>query len=199
MTLTRSAMPFPAPLPAESRFLLVDGARFSDGERWLEAQNDTETPIPVLADGQYDALSSMGPLLIPMPENSSLAWLWKQPHNRVHAGVLLHVACSDQILIQWLRARSQVRLADGRVVWFRLGDATVLKRLLDSTSQAPAHFWPGVNRLSVGTPDGFYLYQGTDTQIAPVLADRIEPCFQFNRALAAALGQGMADEHTEVS
>lgn len=199
MTLIRSALPFPDPRPGENRYLLIDGTLFPDRIRWFDSQGVTETCISVLTDGQYDALSGMGPLLMPVPDSSKLAELWAQPPNRLHSGVIIHATGSDQMLIQWLRARTQVRLADGRTVWFRLGDAKVLKRMLDNASLAPAHFWPGVSRISIGNSNGFYHYQTAHPHNVPTLADRVEPRFQFNTTLAAALGQGMAEQHTEVT
>jgi hypothetical protein len=186
----------------EARYLLVDGALFPDIKRWLHAHGATELPVAVLADGQYDALAMMGPLLIPLSEDSELAGLWEQGHDNLKTSTILWFNGSCQTLLQWVRARSQIRLPDGRVVWLRLGDATVIKRMLDNVSHTPASFWSGISGLSLAAPDGVYHYHQDDADIFReqlVLADLIEPRFHFDQGLVTALEQTTTNEHMEVS
>jgi len=204
MTLIRtpSRLPFPTMAQGEAHYLLVDGALFPDVTRWLDTHGVTEVPVAVLADGQYDALAMMGPLLIPLPKDNGLAGLWQQGHEDLQTATVVRFNGSVQTLVQWVRARSQIRLPDGRVVWLRLGDATIIKRMLENASDIPACFWWGINGLSLVTPDGFYHYQHDNADKPPaqsVLADRVEPRFHFTQTLVTALTHTTTNEHREVS
>lgn len=198
ITHTDSKQPFPSPAPAERRYLLVDGALFTEGTRWFDEHDAITKPIPVLADGHYDALSPMGPLLIPLVEDCGLARLWQQHHDRLQTGSIFHVTCPEQVLVHWLRARSQIRMPDGRVVWLRLGDAAILQRLLNS-AHVPAHFWVGVSGISLATTKGFNHYKYEDTGTQPILAERAEPWFHFTPALVTTLENTTTHGHREVS
>jgi hypothetical protein len=201
LTLTASKPPFPLP-QGDADYLIVDGALFPDIKRWLYTHGTTELPVAVLADGQYDALEMMGPVLIPLPEDSQLAGLWEQRHEDLKTATVLRFNGSFQTLLEWLRARSQIRLPDGRVVWLRLGDATVIKRMLDNVSHTPGSFWSGISDLSLAAPDGFYHYQHDNADMPgepSVLADLVEPHFHFDQVLVTALTHITTNEHREVS
>lgn len=205
MTLTLasfSRLPLLTMSREETLYLLVDGAFFPDIRRWLGKHGVNEFPLPVLADGQYDALALMGPLLIPLLEDTPMAELWQRGHEDLQTATVVRFNGSVQTLLQWLRARSQIQLSDGRVVWLRLGDATVIKRLLENTSDTPASFWSGIEGLSLATQDGFYHYQHDNADIPPeqsILADLIQPRFHFDQALVTALTHTTMNEHREVS
>jgi hypothetical protein len=198
MIISRSDQPLPVPLTEESRYFLFDGTLFPDCTRWLKRHGVSAQPIPALADGQYDALSAMGPQLIPMPVDSRLVELWEQRQEPMQTGSVLHVTCPEQVLVRWLRARSQVRIPDGRAVWLRLGDAAVLKRLLDNAAQVPAHFLAGLNRISFNTSQCAYHFQCMDADASPVMADKVAPHFYFNSELIAALKPSSMAENREV-
>lgn len=201
-TFTASKLSYQTMSKGEADYLLVDGALFPDIKRWFYTQGATELPFAVLADGQYDALAMMGPLLMPLPEDSELAGLWEQGHEDLKTATVLRFNGSLQTLLQWLRARSQIRLPDGRIVWLRLGDATVVKCMLDNVSHTPASFWSGINGLSLAAPDGFYYYQhdNLDEPRGPlIMADLIEPRFNFDQRIVTALAQTTTNEHREVS
>lgn len=204
MTLKRtlSYSPFMNTTAADHRFLLVDGALFPEGLRWFWEQEATESPILVLADGQYDALSSMGPILVPLMNDCHLTSLWEDQNARLKSGAILYVSDTAQTLTRWLRARSKVFLPDHRLVWLRLGDAAILGRLLENHLQAPAHFWSGIDGITLSSSEGFIHtdMNSTDEPDKPlVLTDQIEPHFHFSSMLVSALQRAKTHGHREVS
>lgn len=198
---TPSGLPFSPSTAAERRYLLVDGATLTEGALWLNRQDPVAAPIPVLADGYYDALSSMGPLLVKLGEDCRLTQLWQERNDQLKTGAIVYLSGTKKMLVQWFRARVQVSLPDGRVVWLRLGDAGILKRLLDNAADVPAQFWTGISGISLAAPDGFVHARSEiagQPEVPTILAEQIEPRFHFSPPLVTALEQTSLVEHREV-
>lgn len=200
MVFTHSQQPFPEPLPGEYRYLLADGTLFPEGARWFYDNETVDAPHWAIADGQYDALSGMGPVLIPLPTDTGLARLWSSRHERLQRAVILHSSYPIAEMAGWLRARSQVRLPDGRVVWFRIGDAAVLKRMIHHAGHVPANFWQGVRAFSVcRTTDFSHCEVETDANAnMAITSDRVEPLFHFSGMLSDKLGPTTPNQHRDV-
>ena len=197
-------VPFAPLAPGEHRYLAIDGACLPSGIRGLYGLGVSDAPVQVLADGVHDALAPLGPLLLPLDDNRELAGHWCQRHPALVRAVVIHTGMTQDELVAFFRARVQVRLADERVVWLRLADASVVARLANAGNLLPANFWNRVTSLSYG------MGQATVRHYQPTVANPgspetttvdgtalIQPGFRFSDALAQALSDGSFDHHEE--
>lgn len=193
-----SNQPFYSSVRNEYRYLLVDGALCPGGINWLWNMGLVEAPRPVLIDGQHDALAEIGPILVPLSGNDDLEERWSNGVESLLRASILHTTLRTDEVIHWLRARSQVQLQDGRVVWFRVGDSAILSRLLASAIEAPSNFWAGIQRVSINTGTGFQHFDLPELALKPVVSRKVEPQFRFTEVLAAVLEKTAVSPHMEV-
>ncbi len=193
-----SNQPFCPSVSDEYRYLLVDGALCPGGIDWLWNMGLVEAPHPVLKDGQHDALAGIGPILVPLSGNDDLEECWSNGVEPLLRASILYTTLRTDEVIHWLRARSQIQLQDGRVVWFRVGDSAILSRLLTSAVEAPSNFWAGIQRVSINTGTGFQHFDLPELAQKPVVSMKVEPQFRFTEELIAVLEKTAVSPHMEV-
>lgn len=186
-------------------YLVLDGACFKGGVRRLYEMGLDEPPMMILKDGVHDGVSSLGPMVFPLKENTAMASHWRDSHPVLERAVAIHTSLPPDNLLAFFRARVQVFAPDGRTLWLRLADARVFARIARADRLLPANFWAGMN-------SGFYRCEGMDMhhyRLERINSDHVEnaedprspvvqPFFQFTEELFAALATTPEEEHTEV-
>lgn len=191
--------------PGTHCYLLLDGACFKGGVRRLYEMGLDEPPMMILKDGIHDGLSSLGPMMFPLKENTAMASHWCDSHPVLERAVIIHTLLPPDDLLAFFRARVQVLAPDGRTLWLRLADARVLSRIARADRLLPGDFWAGMASV-------FYRCKDMDMhhyRLGKVNSDRIEnaeaprsqivqPFFQFTEELFAALEATPEEKHMEV-
>lgn len=186
-------------------YLLLDGSCFKGGVRRLYEMGLDEPPMMILKDGVHDGVSSLGPMVFPLRENTAMATHWRDSHPVLERAVVIHTSLPPDDLLAFFRARVQVFAPDGRTLWLRLADARVLNRIARADRRLPANFWAGLTGVFYRCEDmdvhHYRLERVNSDPVENAEAPRsqvVQPFFQFTEELFAALATNPEEEHTEV-